>query len=52
MDLKVVTNKDQSNNIHNISHFEKIMDKLFQEKSNIDASLAALLEFSHLVCFM
>ena len=52
MDLKVVTNKDKSNNIHNISHFEKIMDKLFQEKSNIDASLATLLEFSHLVCFM
>ena len=27
------------------------MDKLFQERSNIDVSFAALLEFSQLVCF-
>ena len=52
VDLKVVTNKDQSNNIYDICHFEEVMDKLFQERSNIDASLAALLEFSQLVCFM
>ena len=45
VDLKVVTNKDQSNNIHDICHFEENIDKLFQEKSNINASLAALLEF-------
>ena len=51
MDLKVVTNKDQSINIHYICHFEEIMNKLFQEQSNIGASLAALLEFSQLVCF-
>ena len=51
LDLKVVINKDQSNNIHDICHFEEIMDKLFQERSNIDASMAALLEFSQLVCF-
>ena len=50
LDLKVVINKDQSNNIHDICHFEEIMDKLFQERSNIDASMAALLEFSQLVC--
>ena len=41
---------DQSNNIHNICHFEEIMDKSFQERSNIDVFLAALLEFSQLVC--
>ena len=35
VDLKVVTNKDQSNNIHGIFHFEGIMNKLFQERSNI-----------------
>ena len=29
----------------------KITDKLFQERSNINASLAVLLEFSQLVCF-
>ena len=51
VDLKVVTIKDQSNNIHDICHFEEIMDKLFQERSNIDASLLAVLEFSQLVCF-
>ena len=51
VDLKVVTNKDQSINIHDICCFEEVMDKLFQEQSNIDASLAALLEFSQLVCF-
>ena len=45
LDLKVVTNKDKSNNIHDICHFEENIDKLFQEKSNINASLAALLEF-------
>ena len=49
--LKVVANKDQSNNIHDICHFEEIMDNLFQERSNIDAFLAALLEFSQFVCF-
>ena len=27
VDLKVVINKDQSNNIHDIYHFEEIMDK-------------------------
>ena len=31
--------------------FEEILDKLFQERSNVDASLAALLELSQLVCF-
>ena len=51
VDLKVVTNKDQSFNIYDICHFEEIMDKLFQKRSNIDASVAALLEFSQLVCF-
>ena len=51
VDLKVVTIKDQSNNIHDICHFEEIKDKLFQEWSNIDASLVALLEFSQLICF-
>ena len=51
VDLKVVTNKDQSKNIYDICNFEEIMDNLFQERSNIDASLAALLEFSQLVCF-
>ena len=51
VDLKVVTNKDKSNNIHDICHFEENVDKLFQEKINIDASLAALLEFLKLVCF-
>ena len=51
MSFKVVTNKDQSISIHDIFHFEEIMDKLFQEWSNIDASLASLLEFSQLVCF-
>ena len=51
VDLKVVTNKDKSNNIHDICHFEENIDKLFQEKGNIDASLAALLEFLQLVCF-
>ena len=50
MDLKTVTNKDQSNNIHDICHFEKIIDKLLQERSNIDDSLTALLEFSQIVC--
>ena len=50
MDVKVVTYKDQSINIH-ICHFEDIMDKLFQEQSNIGAFLVALLEFSQLVCF-
>ena len=40
-----MTRKDQSNNIRDIYHFEEIMYKLFQERSNIDASLAALLEF-------
>ena len=50
MDLKIVTNKDQSNNIHDICHFEEIIDKLLQERSNIDDSLAALLEFSQIVC--
>ena len=49
MDLKIVTNKDQSNNIHDICHFEKIIDKLLQERSNIDDSLTALLEFSQIV---
>ena len=47
VDLKVVTIKDQSNNIHDICHFEEIMDRLFQEGSNIDASLVPLLENSH-----
>ena len=51
MHFKVVTNKDQLNNIHDICHFEEIMDKLFQEQGSIDVSLAALLEFSQLVCF-
>ena len=51
MDIKVVTNKDQSNNINNICYFEEIVDKLFQEKSNVDTSLAALLGFSQPVCF-
>ena len=48
-----MTNKDQSNNIHDIRYFEQIMDKLFQERSNIDVSLAAVLEFLQLVrvCF-
>ena len=50
MYLKVVTNKDQSNNIHDICHFEEIMDRLFQERTNIDVFLAILLEFSQLVC--
>ena len=50
MYLKVVTNKDQSNNIHDICHFEEIMDRLFQERTNIDVFLAVLLEFSQLVC--
>ena len=27
------------------------MDNLFKERSNIDASLAAILEFSQLACF-
>ena len=47
-----MTNKDQSNNVHDICHFEDIMDKLLQERSNIDVSLLALIEFSQLVCFM
>ena len=51
VDLKVVTNKDQSKNIYDICNFEEIMDNLFQERSNIDASLAALLEFLQLLCF-
>ena len=51
VDLKVVTNKDKSNKIYDICHFEEITDKLFQVRSNIDASLAALLEFSQFVCF-
>ena len=51
VDLKVVINKDQSINIDDICHFEEIMDKLVQERSNIGASVAALLEFSQLVCF-
>ena len=51
VDLKVVTIKDQSNNIHDICHFEEIKDKLLQEWSNIDTSLVALLEFSQLICF-
>ena len=46
-----MTNKDESNDVHNISDFEEIMDKLFQERSNIDASLVELLEFSQLGCF-
>ena len=51
VDLKVVTNKDQSINIHDICHFvEIIWAKLFQERSNIDASFAALQEFLQLVC--
>ena len=50
MYLKVVINKDQSNNIHDICHFEEIMDRLFQERTNIDVFLAVLLEFSQLVC--
>ena len=50
MYLKVVTNKDQSNNIHDICHFEEIRDRLFQERTNIDVFLAVLLEFSQLVC--
>ena len=37
--------KRSINNIRDIYHFEEIMHKLFQERSNIDASLAALLEF-------
>ena len=32
-------------------HFEDLTDKLYQEQSNIDVSLAALLEFSQLACF-
>ena len=46
-----------TNQIADILHFsdngrvEKIMDKLFQERSNIDAFLVTLLEFSQLVCF-
>ena len=51
MNFKVVTNKDQLNNIHDICHFEEILDKLFQERSNIDVSLVALPEFSQSVCF-
>ena len=50
-DLKAVTIKGQWNNIHDIDHFEEIMDKLFREMSIFDASLEALLEFSQLVCF-
>ena len=50
MDLKVVTYKDESNNIH-ISYFEEIIDKVFQERSNIDASFTKLLGFLQLVCF-
>ena len=50
MYLKVVINKDQSNNIHDICHFEEIMDRLFQERTNIDVFLAVLIEFSQLVC--
>ena len=46
-----MTINGQSNNIHDIGYFEEIMDKLFQERNNIDASLEALLEFSQLVCF-
>ena len=46
MSFKVVTSKDQLNNIHDICHFEEIMNKLYQERSNIDVSLAALPEFS------
>ena len=51
IDLKVVIDKDQSSNIYDICHFEENMGKLFQEQRNIDASSAALLEFSKLVCF-
>ena len=51
MDLKVVADKDQSNNINDICHFEVIIDKLFQETSNSDASFVALLEFPQLLCF-
>ena len=32
MDLKVVTNKDQSNNIHNISHFDKDYGQVVSRK--------------------
>ena len=40
VDIKVVTNKDQSISINDIHHFEEFKNKLFQERSNIDASLA------------
>ena len=43
MDLKVVANKNQSNNIYDICHFEEVMDKLFQERRDIDASFVAVL---------
>ena len=45
------SDKNQSNNIHNICHFEENMDKLFQERNNFDASFATVLEFSQLVYF-
>ena len=45
------SDKNQSNNNHNICHFEDNMDKLFQERKNLDASFATVLEFSQLVYF-
>ena len=40
VDINIVTNKDQSISINDIHHFEEFKNKLFQERSNIDASLA------------
>ena len=50
VDLKWVTNKNQQT-ILLYCHFEKVAGKLVQERSNIDAFLEALFEFSQLIIF-
>ena len=45
------SDKNQSNNIHNICHFEENMDKLFQKRNNFDTSFATVLEFLQLIYF-
>ena len=50
VDLKWVTNKNQQTILLHC-HFEKVTGKLVQERSNIDAFLEALFEFSQLIFF-
>lgn len=45
-----MTNKNQQTILLHC-HFEKVTEKLVQERSNIDAFLEALFEFSQLIFF-